>query len=196
MQGISVIQGSALPFPLSFPDVLLPSAGPPSFSFSAPLSTLVLDPSVEDGPEPEPGCEEVGSSSGAVPPNRLLLSMTISFNQPFSRLSSAASRSSSSTRPDKSEIERSKLSVHCFFFTRNRASESSQHFGCRLCIKKRLSPDAAVFRRRLSSAITICSASVSSTPSGDAGLEVAETDTARVREGPLGPACGVGRGAV
>ncbi len=62
-----------------------------------------------------------GSDSAAGPPNRLLFNITISFSHPFSRLSSAASRSNSSTRPERSVIDRSRFNVHCFFLTRKRA---------------------------------------------------------------------------
>lgn len=94
-----------------------PSPGPPA---PLPLACAPL-PSPLPLPEPEPDADGGGSSSGTTPASRLLFSITISFNHPFSRRNSAASRSSSSTRPDKSEIVRSRFSVHCFFLIRNRA---------------------------------------------------------------------------
>lgn len=56
--------------------------------------------------------------------SRLPLSITISFSHPFSRRRSAASRSRSSARPVKSETERSRFVVRCFFLIRNRARNS------------------------------------------------------------------------
>lgn len=58
----------------------------------------------------------------ASPPLALLLfNMTISFSQPFSLLRSAASCSSSPTRPVRSVTVRSKLNALSFFLTRKRA---------------------------------------------------------------------------
>lgn len=110
------------------------------------------------------------ADSGACPPNRLLFNMTISFSQPFSRRSSAASRSSSSTRPDRSVIDRSRFKVHCFFLTRKRAVQRPRS-GEQDRLRHRTGlPEAAVFRRRFSSAMTPVSPSALSPASGEGVL--------------------------
>jgi len=101
-------------FPLSF---LPPSSLPSSPSFSEPRELERCD----------------GPASPPLPLPLPLFNVTISFNQPFSLLRSAASCSNSSTRPDRSETVRSRLSDLSFFLTRKRA-------------------EAAVFRLRFSSA--------------------------------------------
>lgn len=151
-----------------FPDLLSSS----SFFFS-PLSASSLSLSFGRGnvdpPLPDAGFTSlINSDAGA--PKRLLFNMTISFSQPFSLRSSAASRSSSSTRPERSVIDLSKFSVHCFFFTLNRAVNLNSSVVPPALQMRPHVPDAAVFRRRFSSAITVPSMSVSVPPASGDGV--------------------------
>jgi len=149
---------ASFPFPLPCPLPLSSWVSSSSISSSLPPPWSGLSPGAgSSGNLLEDVDEEAKSGAVAALPNLLLFSITISFSHPFSRLSSAASLSSSSTRPERSEIDRSKVCVHCFFLTLNRAAASKDEQNQQTIPRGRCLeiPDAAVFRRRLSSE-TVC----------------------------------------
>src|SRR5712672_1831574 len=96
------------------PDLFPLSLLPPSSLFSSPSFSEPRELGRCDGPASPP-----------LPLPLPLFNTTISFNQPFSLLRSAASCSNSSMRPDRSETVCSRLIVLIFFLTRKRATEKT-----------------------------------------------------------------------
>jgi len=128
------------------------------FVFPLPLPfalVLFFEASSESSPsDSSDSSSEVLRSSREPSTARVVLlrlrpfNITISFSHPFSRLNSVASLSNSSALPVKSDTDRSRFKLRCFFLIRNRA-------------------EAAVFRLRLSSLMDIPSSVWSMVSVGD-----------------------------